>query len=161
MHKEIKELIKLYDLIPFPIEKTLFSQTYQSEVGTAIIGLFCNEPESKSLFHKLTEDEIWHFYSGDPLRLVLLYPDGSTKDVIMGNNPLKGELVQFTVPAGVWQAGHVFGKGKYALYGCTMAPGFKSEMFLGGTGELIRKYPHREEDIIEFGCHMKHTSMPD
>ncbi len=41
-------------------------------------------PPSRSLFHVLTRDEVWHAYAGDPFRLVLLHPDGASEDVVMG-----------------------------------------------------------------------------
>jgi len=114
-----------------------------------------------SMFHRLKSDEIWHFYSGDPLRLILLYPDGSSKDVIMGNEPLKGQHVQFVIPAGVWQAGHMIDGGRYSLYGCTMSPGFTADMFEGGTREhLMSLYPERADDIIWLSCSENETQMP-
>jgi predicted cupin superfamily sugar epimerase len=161
MRPEVKELIEHYNLELLPVEKTLFSQTYRSNreigdgrpVGTAMIGLYCDEPLSHSLFHRLPVDEVWHFYAGDPLRLVLLYPDGSSKDVIIGNNPLEGQQVQFVVPAGVWQAGHMVAGGRYSLYGCSLAPGFTDDMFEGGTREqLIGAYPDRADDINMLAC---------
>ncbi len=104
---------------------------------------------SLSLFHRLTADEVWHFYAGDPLRLVLLYPDGSSRDVSMGNEPLKGQQVQFVVPAGVWQAGHLLEGGRYSLYGCTVAPGFTGDIFEGGSRvKLLSLYPAWAEDIL-------------
>jgi predicted cupin superfamily sugar epimerase len=169
MLQEIKALIELYKLEPLPAESTLFRSTYRSNqefgsgkpYGTAIIALYCNEPRSVSLFHKLPVDEIWHFYAGDPLRLVLLYPDGSSKDVIMGSNPLKGQLVQFVIPADVWQAGHTVDGGRYSLFGCTMAPGFTGDMFEGGTREhLMKLYPEKAEDINRLGIGNDETSMP-
>ena len=152
-----------------PVEETLFISTYRSdqEFGdgkpwcNAIIALYCDEPRSVSLFHKLPVDEVWHFYGGDPLRLVLLYPDGSSKDVIMGNDPLKGHYVQFVVPAGVWQAGHMLVGGRYSLFGCTMAPGFTDDMFEGGIrDQLIDVYPDRVNDINMLGCSQDQRSMP-
>ena len=169
MQPEIKALIEHYQLEPLPVEQTLFKSTYRSNaettegkpVGTAIVALYCDEPHSVSLFHKLPVDEVWHFYAGDPLRLVLLYPDGSSKDVIMGNEPLKGHDVQFVVPAGVWQAGHMVAGGNYSLYGCTMAPGFTNDMFEGGSrDQLIGDYPDRADDINLFACSQDETSMP-
>ncbi len=169
MHPEVKALIEHYQLKPLPIEGTLFTSTYRSQLefgdgkpfGTAIIALYCDEPHSMTLFHKLPTDEVWHFYAGDPLRLVLLYPDGSSKDVIMGNNPLKGHHVQFVIPAGVWQAGHMLDGGKYSLYGCTMAPGFTDDMFEGGTREyLMGIYPERADDINRLSCEKDKTKMP-
>jgi predicted cupin superfamily sugar epimerase len=161
MLPEVKELIEHYKLEPMPIEETLFLCTYSSkqEISegkpfcTAIIALYCDEPRSVSLFHKLPVDEVWHFYRGDPLRLVLLYPDGSSKDVIMGNDLRKGQNIQYVVPAGVWQAGHMVVGGRYSLFGCTMAPGFTDDMFEGGTHEkLVNTYPDRIRDIKILSC---------
>jgi predicted cupin superfamily sugar epimerase len=91
-----------------------------------------------------------------------LYPDGSSKDVIMGNNPLMGHHVQFVVPAGVWQAGHMVAGGSYSLYGCTLAPGFTDDMFEGGArDQLIDIYPDRVNDINMLGCSPCETSMPE
>jgi predicted cupin superfamily sugar epimerase len=171
MLPEVRALIDHFGLEPLPVELTLFSRTYRSQArlpaggpyGSAILGLYCEEPLSMSLFHQLTVDEVWHFYGGDPLRLVLLYPDGSSRDVVMGGNPLAGQHVQFVVPAGVWQAGHLLPGGRYALYGCTMAPGFMSEMFTGGLkSQLLARYPDRAADIALLGIEDGHDArMPD
>ena len=169
MHPDVRALIEHYNLSPLPVEGTLFASTYRSiqdtpdgaPLGTAIIGLYCEEPLSLSRFHRLPTDEIWHFYAGDPLRLVLLHPDGSSEDVLMGSDPLRGQRVQFVVPANAWQAGHVVDGGRYALYGCTMAPGFTSETFEAGLiSDLIARYPERAEDIRRLGI-MGETRMPD
>jgi predicted cupin superfamily sugar epimerase len=169
MQPEVQALIDHYHFAPLPVEGSLFLSTYRSATefdggkpfGTAMIGMFCSEPPSHSLFHRLPADEIWHFYSGNPLRLILLQPDGSSRDVIMGSEPLKGQLVQFVIPAGVWQAAHMAEGGIYSLFGCTMAPGFTGEMFEGGTRDaLARQYPNRLADIERFGCEPDATDMP-
>jgi predicted cupin superfamily sugar epimerase len=169
MLPEVIALIEHYKLEPLPVEETLFISTYRSSqesgdgkpCGTAMIGLYCDEPRSVSLIHRLPVDEVWHFYGGDPLRLVLLYPDGSSRDVIMGNDPLKGHYVQFVVPAGVWQAGHMVAGGRYSLFGCTMAPGFTDDMFEGGVrDQLVDVYPDRVHDIHMLGCSEDERSMP-
>lgn len=168
MLSEVKTLIEYYKLKPLPVEGTLFCSTYRpipeggKPLGSAIIGLYCEQPRSCSLFHKLAVDEIWHFYKGDPLRLILLYPDGSTRDVIMGDDVLSGQFVQFIVPAGVWQAGELLSGGRYSLYGCTMAPGFTEDMFEGGTAaNLIEAYPVRNEDISRLSCRQDDLTMPE
>jgi predicted cupin superfamily sugar epimerase len=169
MLPELKALIERLQLIPLPAEGTLFASTYRSTqeldggkpMGTAIVALYSDEPPSISRFHRLPVDEVWHFYAGDPLRLILLYPDGSSRDVVMGNEPLKGHEVQFVIPAGVWQAGHMLEGGKYSLFGCTMAPGFTDDMFVGGTSEqLMPLYPSRTTDITRFACAPAETNMP-
>ena len=142
-------------MTPLPVEATFFAQTYRSEAtagpgtpaGTAGIGLFCDDPPSRSRFHRLDFDEVWHFYAGDPLRLVLLHPDGSDEEIILGGDPL-GAAVQHVVPAGVWMAAEVVPGGGWSLFGCTMAPGFTPTCFEGGrVGDLLATHPARAADI--------------
>jgi predicted cupin superfamily sugar epimerase len=156
MDPTVRRLIEQHRLRPLPVEGTLFAPTYRSAaelpggapVGTAMIGLYCHEPPSFSSFHRLPADEIWHFYDGDPLRLVLLFPDGSSRDVLLGRDAAAGQVVQALVPAGVWQGGHVVDDGIWALFGCTMAPGFTSAGFEGAqAADLLRRYPDRAADI--------------
>jgi predicted cupin superfamily sugar epimerase len=104
---------------------------------------------SRSTFHRLAQDECWHFYDGDPIRLVLLHPDGTSSDVTLGRDHRAGHHVQFVIPAGTWQAGEVAGGGRWALFGCSLAPGFVSESFEGGRRrELLARYPSRHADIV-------------
>lgn len=170
MHADVAALIAHYDLTALPAERTWFVSTWRSVTafpdgsphGTAMIGLYADDPPSRSLFHRLPVDEVWHFYAGDPLRLVLLYPDGTSGEVIMGNRPLAGEVVQLVIPAGTWQAGHLCPGGRYALFGCTLAPGFTGAMFEGGARDvLLAAYPDRAEDIAWLGCGADELRMPE
>ncbi len=170
LHQTVKLLIDHYKLSPLPAEGTLYSSTWRSTqefpdgnpVGTAMIGLYCDEPPSRSVFHRLPVDEVWHFYAGDPFRLIFLNPDGSNRDVIMGPRPLQGHQVQCVIPAGVWQAGHLLEGGVYALFGCTVSPGFTGSMYEGGKREsLIAAWPSRKNDIIILTLESEETNMPE
>ena len=44
--------------------------------------LVTDAPDGFSQFHRLDVDEIWHFYLGDPLELVLLEPGGTSRHVL-------------------------------------------------------------------------------
>ena len=118
---------------------------------------------SRSLFHRLTHDEVWHFYGGDPLRLVLLQPDGADDEVVLGPDLHAGQRVQYVIPAGTWQAGELMPGGSWALFGCTMAPGFTGTCFEGGRrDDLLRSHPARRADIKPLGVPDDHeTAMPD
>jgi predicted cupin superfamily sugar epimerase len=167
---DVKRLIERFRLTPLPVEGTLFRNTYRGSLpspdseptGTAIIGLFVAEPVIRSLFHRLTRDEIWHFYAGDPIRLVLLDEDGSDREVVLGNGVLDGQSPQLLIPAGTWQAGELVVGGRWALFGCTMAPGFTPDCFEGGRiSDLIARYPDRAHDIRRLGLPDDHnTTMP-
>ncbi len=156
MDDAVARLIDQLGLTSLPVEGTLFVSTYRSAqelpsgepMGTAMIGLYAHDPPSRSLFHRLTADEVWHFYGGDPLRLVLLHPDGTSEDVWLGPDLERGHRVQLVIPAGVWQAGELAPDGRYALFGCTMAPGFTSAGFEAGLrSELLRTHADRHQDI--------------
>ncbi len=156
MHPTVEALIEHYGFEPLPVEGTLFVGTYRSDaetddggpVGTAMIGMYAHEPLSRSLFHQLPHDEVWHFYGGDPIRLVLLHPDGTGEDVWLGPDPVRGHRVQHVIPGGVWQAGELDPGGTYGLFGCTMAPGFTGAGFEAGRrDELLASHPDRADDI--------------
>jgi predicted cupin superfamily sugar epimerase/uncharacterized protein (DUF952 family) len=153
---EVIQLMISHRFNRLPVEGTLYRQTWQSiqhteqgtPIGTAMVGLFCVQPESASRFHKLTYDEVWHFYKGSALELYLLHQDGTEQKVTLGHATERGEHSQFLVPAGVWQAGRVVQEGEYALYGCTMAPGFHVECFEAATvKELSTMFPNSRQII--------------
>jgi len=166
---DIKALIDHFQFEQLPVEGTFYKSTYRSgrefgdgsPMGTGIIAMYCEEPLSVSCFHRLTHDEIWHFYGGDPLVLYLLHDSGRFEEIIMGNNPLKGHHVQYVVPANVWQAGCLLPGGRYSLYGCTMAPGFTGTCFEGAIAEtLIAQYPNCADIIRKLSVNGHETRMP-
>ena len=151
-----QELIAHYGMKPLPIEGTYFINTYSSSVktaeggpiGTVGVGLYLSEPRSASTFHVLTFDETWHFYEGDPIRLIELHPDGKVKEIILGRDFSLGQVLQHTVRAGIIQAGEVAPGGSWSFFACSMSPGFIGTCFRGITASEIRgKYPLSESDI--------------
>jgi predicted cupin superfamily sugar epimerase len=170
IHPDTVAMLRHYRFERLPVEGTLFKSTWRATqenengepAGTAMIGLYANEPESVSCFHKLDFDEVWHAYNGDPFTLYLLYPDGKTKEILMGTNPIAGEHVQYVIPAGVWQAGCLNDGGRYALFGCTMAPGFTGTCFEAGLAdELIKQYPSKTAIIKKLSVNGHQTNMPE
>jgi predicted cupin superfamily sugar epimerase len=171
VHDVAALLIEHFGMTPLPVEGTFFASTYRSTiatpaggpVGTAIVGLYSDDPPSRSLFHRLEVDEVWHFYGGDPIRLVLLHPGGGSEEVILGSDVLAGQRVQHVIYAGVWQAGELVPGGEWALFGCTVAPGFTGACFEGGSADalLAAGYPGRDDDIRRLGIPDGHeTTMP-
>jgi predicted cupin superfamily sugar epimerase len=98
--------------------------------------------------HRLKSDEIFHFYLGDPVEMLQLWPDGSSRRVVLGSDLASGNSLQQVVPKDVWQGSYLLEGGRFALLGCTVAPGFEFEDYQSGTRDgLIRQYP-REQDLI-------------
>ena len=102
-----------------------------------------------SALHRLLSDEVYHFYLGDPLEMTLLYPDGSSQRIILGQDMLNNQHLQFAVPAGVWQGSQVLAGGSFSLVGTTMAPGFTpSDFQIGERKKLLALYPQQHQAIM-------------
>jgi predicted cupin superfamily sugar epimerase/mannose-6-phosphate isomerase-like protein (cupin superfamily) len=97
-----------------------------------------------SALHRLVTDELWHFYGGSPVEMLLLYPDGHGETVVIGADVLSGQRPQFLVPRGVWQGSRplVDSPGSYSFFGTTLTPGFEySDYEQGYREELQAAYP--------------------
>lgn len=104
-----------------------------------------------SAFHRLQSDEIWHFYAGCGVKIVVIDTDGKVVTHSLGNNFDIGEQFQVIVPANTWFGAKPIDKGGFALVGCTMAPGFEFEDFeLADRTDLINQYPQHKALITEF-----------
>jgi len=169
-HHTIDQLIQSLQLETLPVEGTLFKNTYRSKetnsqgepISTCMIGLLSEEPLSLSRFHRLAHDEIWHFYGGDAFMLYLLFANGESSAIVMGADIVSSQHLQFVVPAGTWQAARLCQGGNYAIFGCTMAPGFTGDCFEGGTADvLLKQYPDRTNWIRELAVHGQETKMPE
>ncbi|MEW2396637.1 cupin domain-containing protein [Streptomyces sp. NPDC046862] len=154
-----EDLVAHYGLEPIPREGGRFRRTWEGPErsdgrpeGTAIVALLTAEPGDYSALHRLPSDEVWHFYLGDPLEVLLLAPDGSSRTVLLGPDVVGGQWVQYTMPAGTWMGARVRAGGAWSLFGCTMAPGFTYEGYEhGDAGELAVRYPAQAALIAELG----------
>jgi uncharacterized protein len=143
------DLIAHYGLEPIPREGGLFRRTWAGPEradgrpeGSAIVALLTAAPGDFSALHRLPSDEVWHFYLGDPLELLLLAPDGTSRTAVLGPGIPRGQEPQLTVPAGTWMGARVVEGGAWTFFGCTMAPGFTFEGYEHGDAvELTARYP--------------------
>ncbi len=144
----IDELLEHWRMQTMETENVMFSQSYVGTASTAIIAMVIDDPQSFSDMHRLPTDEIWHFYLGDAIELLLLDPNGGDEVVILGQDVLNGEHIQYVVPAGVWMGARIRAGGDYGVFGNTMAPGFSLDDFEGAVAEdLIAQWPQHEELI--------------
>ncbi len=159
-----QEVINRLQLVPLTIEGGYFRETYRSSLrfmphalppeyghersaSTAIYYLLT--PETYSAIHRVKSDELFHFYAGDPVEMLQLWPDGNAKTLLIGNDFAAGHSPQVAVPAGIWQGSRLVAGGKWALLGCTVAPGFEYADFEAASrDDLLRDYPSQGELIV-------------
>jgi predicted cupin superfamily sugar epimerase len=160
----VQEIIQELKLQPHP-EGGYFRETYRS-VGTVpkeILGdsysgdrnyatgiYFLITGGNFSAFHKIHQDEMWHFYDGTAMNLHMISSEGNYTLVKIGNNLAEGEIPQFTVQGGCWFASEVAAHDSFSLMGCTVAPGFDFDDFeLPSRSELIKLFPQHKEIITK------------
>jgi predicted cupin superfamily sugar epimerase len=153
-------LIEQLKLEKIPDEGCWFALTYRSAdpvtgpalperyrgaphvAGSAIYAL--ETKEDFSAMHRVQTDELWHFYGGHPLEMLLLFPDGHGETKVLGPDVFHGQQPQLVVPRGVWQGSRPLGSepDRYTWFGNTLAPGFEVTDFeIGYRDELQRRYP--------------------
>ena len=162
MLSSVDQIINILDLKPHP-EGGYFKETYRSsrKISEECLGqpykyernystciYFLLTSESSSCFHRIIQDEIWHFYDGAPIRLHTISEFGIYRVHHIGIDMMNGETPQLIVPGGCWFAAEVIHNNSYSLVGCTVSPGFCFEDFeLKSRQELISLFPEQKEII--------------
>lgn len=157
-----EQLIEKLNLEKHP-EGGYFKETYRSEISIPSSNLpsefdsernvstciyFMLTTEEFSAFHKVNQDEAWHFYLGDRILLHMISPEGEYSKIKIGTDFSADETPQFVVPAQHWFAGEVESENGFALVGCTVAPGFDFKDFeLAKREQLQKKFPKHSELI--------------
>ncbi len=163
--KKVEEIISHYQLTPHP-EGGFYRETYRSDevipvhclpegfmaarnVCTAILYLL--KAGDFSALHRIRQDEMWHFYLGGALRLVMISPEGRFTEVLLGQDMAAGEYVQYVVPAGYWFGARPVKGSPFSFVGCTVAPGFDFKDFeLAKRAELLEQFPRHKDLIVAY-----------
>lgn len=162
MHPRINELVSKLNLQEH-VEGGFYKETYRSSglirkesisedfngdrnYSTGIFFLLTSD--TFSAFHRIKQDEMWHFYEGSPLTIHMIDKNGKYTFQRIGLDLDGGELPQFTVPKNTWFASEVEDPNTYCLTGCTVSPGFDFEDFeLAERKTLIEAYPDYKDVI--------------
>ncbi len=148
MRPTADEIVARLGLEPH-VEGVAFRETYRNAdgLGTSIVCLV--GPRRKSLFHRLTSDEMWHFYAGDPIELYRLGPSDCDMR-LLGSDPMADQDSQVLVPAGAAQGARLVSGGAWALLGATVWPAFRYEDYSEPTREdLLAEFPAWRDAILD------------
>jgi len=161
-------IINKLKLQPHP-EGGYFKETYRSEgiiqasslpseyngsrnCSTSIYFLLTSD--NFSAFHRIKQDETWHFYDGSPMLLHIINENGEHSKIVIGRNLSAGQVPQYVVPGGQWFAAEVINENDFSFVGCTVAPGFSFEDFeLKSEAQLTALFPNQKEVISKLTHH--------
>ena len=152
---DLDQLVRTLSLAPHP-EGGFYREVHRSQQVLSLPGgaraactaiHYVLPPGEFSALHRVTSDEVWSWFDGDPLELHLLHPDGRREAVLLGRDVAAGQRPQAVVPAGTWQgAGPAGPRGSWC--GCTVAPGFDfADLEMGRREQLIAAFPQHEATI--------------
>ena len=114
------EIVTALGLEPHP-EGGFYRETHRDAASTAIY--FLLPGGVTSAWHRTPQTEVFHWYGGAPLELLLENDDPQ----LVGPDIAAGQRPQAVVPGGTWQAAR--STGDYSLVGCTVAPAFTFDTF--------------------------------
>jgi uncharacterized protein len=133
------------------VEGGAFRETYRAGLlfstaqggRNAATGIyFLLEHGEFSAFHRITSDEMWHFYDGVTLTIYEIEPSGNLITHKLGKAVHAGEHPQLVIKAGSWFASRVEVVDGFTLVGCTVSPGFDFADFeLADRHALQAQYP--------------------
>ena len=160
----IRKIIEKLELSPHP-EGGFFKELYRSDgiihsesLGPKFSGTrnyatsiyFLLTSDTFSAFHKINQDEIWHFYDGSPIELHVISETGMHTQHIIGKDIFNGQVPQLVVPANHWFAASTINENDYSLVGCGVSPGFDFKDFkLPSREYLLQKFPQHTDIITE------------
>jgi len=156
LSEEARAVVQALGLAPHP-EGGFYRETFRAPLAvqapqgaraasTAIY--FLLPGGAFSALHRVRSDEVWHHYDGDPVELHMIDEAAVHVERRLGPELASGVEPQIVVPAGVWQAAVATGT-RYALCGCTVAPGFDFADFEMPSREALTRAMPRLRDIIE------------
>src|SRR5215217_5726108 len=109
-------------------------------LGSALY--FLVTPGSPVRLHRIRNEQLYHYYLGDPLEVFMLHADGSSERVTVGPNIRSGERLQLRIPGNTFHTARVIGGGQWFLGGSTEWPGVvPADVEIGKVDELAEKYP--------------------
>lgn len=146
---QARRYIERWDMEPHP-EGGYFCRSYESDLtlsGTDLPDRFSGERRAgssilylltasePSRFHRLSADEMWHFYEGDPVTIHMLSEAGHQTEKL--GSPTDSTLTpQLMIPHNTWFGAEV--ETGYALVGCTVWPEFRFDDYREASASELR-----------------------
>jgi uncharacterized protein len=99
--------------------------------------------------HRIRNDQLYHYYLGDPIEVILLHGDGRTERVVIGPDLRNGERVQLLIPGNTFHTARLTGRRRWFLGASTEWPGVvpREDVEIGDLEYLAEKYPAVAADL--------------
>lgn len=124
--------------------------------GTALY--FMVTPVAPVRLHRIRNDQLYHYYLGDPVELFLLHDDGGHERIVVGPDLRAGQRVQQLIPGNTFHAARLIGRRRWFLGASTAWPGvIPADVEIGNPDALAEKYPAVADDLRAIAASVRHV----
>jgi predicted cupin superfamily sugar epimerase len=112
---------------------------------------FMVTPDAPVRLHRIRNDQLYHYYLGDPIEVLMLHTDGTSERVVVGPDLRGGQRVQLLIPGNTFHTARVTGRRRWFLGASTEWPGVEpADVEIGDVEALAAKYPAIAADLRVF-----------
>ena len=127
-------------------------------LGSALY--FLVTPEAPVRLHRIRNDQLYHYYRGDPLEVFLLHADGGSERVIVGPDLRGGQRLQLHIPGNTFHTARVIGGRRWFLGASTEWPGVvPADVEIGQLEELAASHPSVAADLRDIAASVQHEAL--
>ena len=127
-------------------------------LGSALY--FMVTPSAPVRLHRIRNDQLYHYYLGDPFEVFLLHADGRAEQVILGPDLRGGQRVQLLIPGSTFHTARLVGQKRWFLGASTEWQGVvPADVEIGNLDELAGKYPAVAADLRAIADSVRHVAQ--
>ena len=118
-------------------------------LGSALT--FLVTPDAPVQLHRIRNDQLYHFYLGDPLEVLLFHEDGSYSEAVVGPDMAAGHLLFLPIRGGTFHTARLAPGGSWFLGASTEWPGVEpADVELGEVDALATLFPAAADRLRSF-----------
>jgi predicted cupin superfamily sugar epimerase len=108
-------------------------------------------PDAPVRLHRIRNDQLYHYYLGDPIDVLMLHENGMSERVVVGPDLRGGQHVQLLIPGNTFHTARIIGRRRWFLGASTEWPGVEQvDIEIGDVEALAAKYPSAADDLRAF-----------
>ena len=108
-------------------------------------------PERSVRLHRIRNDQLYHYYLGDPLEVIMLNADSTSDFIVVGPDLRAGQRVQLLIPGNTFHTARLVKNGRWFLGASTEWPGVEpADVETGDVARVAAQYPKVAADLRAF-----------
>ena len=126
-------------------------------LGSALY--FMVTPTAPVQLHCIRNDQLYHYYLGDPIEVFMLQADGNAERIVVGPDLRAGQRVQQLIPGNTFHTARVIGRRRWFLGASTEWPGVvPADVEIDNLDELAGKCPAVAAELRAIAASVRETA---